>query len=102
MASPTDLILFFLSLIQLHVSFVDGKYSSLHVDLVQQALRAVGAGVGDEELAEVFLHERQQAADAKVVQFIKNIVQKQDGFEAFVGFQNFKLGQLEGDDKRFL
>ncbi len=65
----------------------------LPLQILQQLLRPLGSGVGDEDLAEVFFcHHLDQSLDAAIVKFVEDVVEEQEGFAGFCGYQGVELG----------
>ena len=62
------------------------------LQIFQQFLGPFRSGVGDEDLAKVvFGHHLDQTLDAAVVEFVEDVVEEQEGFAGFGGYEGVEL-----------
>jgi hypothetical protein len=60
-------------------------------------------GIGDKDLSKaVFADQLNQLRYPEIVEFVKYIIQQQNGFKTLDLASVFKLGQFDGDNKGFL
>ena len=63
------------------------------LQILQQLLRPFGSGIRNEDLAEVFFgHHLDQTLDAAIVEFVEDVVEKQEWFAGFRGDEGVELG----------
>ena len=60
-------------------------------------------GIGDEQLTKVLVIDKvKQLPYAIIIQFVKNVIQQQNGFHFGLFLNEVKLGQFQGNQKGFL
>ena len=72
-------------------------------ELLKDAVDALGACVGDENLTEIVLrHNVDYLLHAALVEFVENIVEEQDGFAPAKAVDVLKLREFHGHEVGFL
>ena len=62
------------------------------LQILQQFLRSFRSSIGDEDLTKVFFgHHLDQTLDAAVVEFVEDVVEEQEGFAGFGGYEGVEL-----------